>query len=250
MLRQSIFSLMTLSATLVAMSVTAQAADTKAAEPPKVSPASAESKARVAEITPTDIGKSLQLSLPNVATLGQRIGAARKAPDPVTLALLAVELDAMEKISGKKAKLTADALTKEAIGLVKMRHRHTELLAVSAILAGKEGAGELPELAKKAESDHDARKKAQLDGIEKKGLHTLTVVNFTGMFVHIHVHGVHHGEVAPHSQRTFHLHEHYHFQNSIHLSAHAFRNGEEIEWEAFDHFSPKAEHFTWRLHGD
>src|SRR5262249_32277740 len=50
-----------------------------------------------------NFGKELGLPFPSLGTLGARIGAARKAADPVALAHAASELAVAEKVSGKKA---------------------------------------------------------------------------------------------------------------------------------------------------
>src|SRR5262245_57169090 len=51
--------------------------------------------------------KELNLPFPSLGTLGSRIDAARRAPDPVALAHAASELAVAEKVSGKQAGLTS-----------------------------------------------------------------------------------------------------------------------------------------------
>jgi hypothetical protein len=199
-------------------------------------PTSDTSKATPADLAPTDIGQSLGVALPNVRTLGQRIGDARREFDPVALALASYELEAMEKLSGKTASLTANALAAEAIDLAKRRRVPEELTAVAIVLKGNSASSDLLAEAKKAAEPE-----------ETKGLHTLRVVNQTGWFVRVHVQGVHHGEVGPQQERTFHLSPQYHHMNSIHLDAIAFANGQEWVFKSFDHYSPNAEAFTWIL---
>src|SRR5689334_18864141 len=50
--------------------------------------------------------KELGLPFATLGTLGSRIDAARRAPDPVALAHAANELAVAEKVSGKQASLT------------------------------------------------------------------------------------------------------------------------------------------------
>jgi hypothetical protein len=74
--------------------------------------------------------KELGLSYPSLRTLGARIDAARQAPDPVTLAHAASELDVAEKVSGKKASITAPEILAEAAKLASLRKQEAELKAV------------------------------------------------------------------------------------------------------------------------
>src|SRR5262245_55850865 len=77
--------------------------------------------------------KAYGLPLASLGTLGARIDAARRAPDPVALAHAAGELKVAEKVSGKKASLTSNALLAEAAELAKLRKEVAELRSVYAI---------------------------------------------------------------------------------------------------------------------
>jgi hypothetical protein len=76
-----------------------------------------------------DFRKEFNLPLQSLGTLGSRIEAARRAPDPVALGHAANELSVAEKVSGKKASLTSAALVKEASELARMRREAVELRA-------------------------------------------------------------------------------------------------------------------------
>src|SRR5262249_55639452 len=77
--------------------------------------------------------KELNLPFASLGTLGSRIDAARRAPDPVVLAHAASELSVSEKVSGKQASLTSSALIKESAELAKLRRQAAELQAVSRV---------------------------------------------------------------------------------------------------------------------
>src|SRR5262249_23043919 len=74
--------------------------------------------------------KELKLPFDSLSTLGSRIYAARRLPDPVALAHAASELAVAEKVSGKQASLTSKMLAKEAAELAGMRRQEQELNAV------------------------------------------------------------------------------------------------------------------------
>jgi hypothetical protein len=73
--------------------------------------------------------KALKLSWPSLQTIGGRIDTARQNADPVALAHLASELHVAEKVSGKKASITSQALLKESKELAKLRNEVSELKA-------------------------------------------------------------------------------------------------------------------------
>jgi hypothetical protein len=83
-----------------------------------------------ASATAVNFKKELGLPYPTLGTLGSRIEAARRAPDPVALAHAASELSVAEKVSGKKASLTSAAVLNEAAELAKLRRQVAELKAV------------------------------------------------------------------------------------------------------------------------
>ena len=106
-----------------------------AADPPKKDDKqTVDSKAQKrTPATATDFRKELGLPFPSLGTLGGRIEQARRAHDPVSLAHTASELSVAEKVSGKKASLTAKEVLKESQELAKLRRQEAELLALTRI---------------------------------------------------------------------------------------------------------------------
>jgi hypothetical protein len=153
-----------------------------------------------------NFAKVLGLSFDSAYTLGSRIDEARRKSEPVTLALLGVELDAFEKATGKKADLTAADLTKEAVELAKMRRIAAELKTVGALVRDDAVAKDLDQLAKqtqKLEDDQVASIKKN-PKIVARGLDgTLTVQNGTEYTMDIYVNGVHYGWVGAYRNYTF-----------------------------------------------
>ena len=80
-----------------------------------------------------DFAGSFGLSFPSLTTLGARIEQARQAADPVGLAQAANELLIAEKVSGKKAPISADDLRKQAVKMALNRQRSSELQAVALL---------------------------------------------------------------------------------------------------------------------
>jgi hypothetical protein len=74
--------------------------------------------------------KELNLPLDSLGTLGSRIEAATRKPDPVALAHLANELQVAEKVSGKTASVTSKAVLQEAAELTKVRKQEAEMKAL------------------------------------------------------------------------------------------------------------------------
>jgi uncharacterized protein (TIGR03000 family) len=83
--------------------------------------------------TTIDFKKAYNLPFPSLGTLGARIEAARRTPDPVALAHTAGELAVAEKVSGKQAGLTSKALVAEAAELARLRRQVTEMKATFAM---------------------------------------------------------------------------------------------------------------------
>jgi hypothetical protein len=82
-----------------------------------------------------DFKKEFKLPLASLGTLGGRLEAARKAPDPLAMAHMANELAVAEKVSGKQAPITADGIMDEANELAKMRRQEAELKSMIALTA-------------------------------------------------------------------------------------------------------------------
>ena len=78
-----------------------------------------------------DFSSALELNYASLATLGSRIEQCQTgSPDPVGLAAAAHELAIAEKVSGKKAKLTAAGLLEEAIHMATVRDDSSELKGI------------------------------------------------------------------------------------------------------------------------
>jgi hypothetical protein len=77
--------------------------------------------------------KAFGLPFDSLGTLGGRIDAARRKPDPVALAHQASELAVAEKVSKKKASLTSKALLAESAELARLRKQVAEMKAVFAV---------------------------------------------------------------------------------------------------------------------
>ncbi len=83
--------------------------------------------------TAINFKKAYNLPFASLGTLGARIEAARRTPDPVALAHTASELAVAEKVSGKKASLTSKALVAEAAELARLRRQVAEMRATFAV---------------------------------------------------------------------------------------------------------------------
>lgn len=153
------------------------------------------------------------LPFESVETLGLRLALARKKTDPVALALLATEIGVNEKVSGKKAAVTAADLSKEAVELAKMRRQQQELEAMALLVKEEGTAKELTKLAA------TAKKEAPKEGEKERGFHYLKVTNTTDVHAHVHANGHSVGHVPPYSTRTFHT-PHLKHRTHIHLRAH------------------------------
>jgi hypothetical protein len=130
------------------------------------------------------------LSFDSLSTIGARIDQSRKVSDPVGLAAAAGELAVAERISGKKAPITAAALMEEAVKLARLRDRSTELKAVG-LMVHDEGLGkELAKLGAAAEKREEAAIRDFKSGEKSRGiLGRLTVVNNTGYTMQITING-------------------------------------------------------------
>lgn len=131
-----------------------------------------------------DFNAELGLSFPSLTDLSNRIRIARHRPDPVALAVIATELGVAEKVSGKKASLTAKSLVDEAVELAIVRHDAEELKAVS-LLTGKT---ELKTQIKLAAKFAEEQKAASQSGERSRAYHgRVTVHNHFNKFFDIYV---------------------------------------------------------------
>jgi hypothetical protein len=111
--------------------------------------------------------KDLGLPLNTLSTLGCRIDAARRAPDPVALAHAAHELAIAEKASGKEAGLTSKTLIKEATELAELRRKVAELKVVSHLAQQIASEQELIASLKKTTALAEEQAKADTQAIQQ-----------------------------------------------------------------------------------
>jgi len=153
--------------------------------------------------TTVDFAGSLKLPFTSLSSLGARIEQNRLEADPVGLASAAHELGVAEKVSGKKASLTADALKEEVVGLAKLRNQSKELEAVSLLLDDEHARADLQKLAQAAKKRESEEAAALREGEKGRGLQgTLTIVNLHDIGMRVYVNGVYRG-VTPAFQKGY-----------------------------------------------
>jgi hypothetical protein len=177
-----------------------------------------ESKKEKAPPVP-DFARSYGLPFESVSTLGSRLVDARQKYDPIALALIATEIGIAEKVSGKRADLTAGDVKKEAVELAIMRRRGLELTAMSLMVSDEAVAKKLTDLAEKAKQEEADRVARFKSGERDKGIHVLEVRNTTPVPVSVRINGIHLGWVQGVSQVVFNTSQFYE-PNQIFLSAH------------------------------
>jgi hypothetical protein len=150
-----------------------------------------------------DFAKSFRLPFESITTLGPRLADARQKCDPIALALIATEIGVAEKVSGKRAELTADDVLNEAVDLARMRQQELELNAVALLVKDQSVAEKLKALAEKAKVDEAERISKFKSGEREKGFHYLVVNNNTDARLSIRVNGQRVGHVNPFSSREF-----------------------------------------------
>lgn len=158
-----------------------------------------------------NFSKELAVPLSCLRTLGACIDQARQSADPVELAALAQKLAVAEKVSGKKASLTAEALMKEAVELGKRREYAAELSALAMMATEPALQKELTTAATLAKKrDTEAAAKIQEGGTTRDLVGYLFVTNHTGECLRIYVSGRYVGEVHAGQRATFPVHDHNH----------------------------------------
>jgi hypothetical protein len=167
-------TLFALTACLAAgVSIPASSADDKKTDnkAPNAKAKRFESKATTVELARAiNFTEALGLHFDSLTTIGIRIDDARKTRDPVAMANAASYLAAAEAVSGKKAKLTAEELTKEAVKIARLRNKSHELKAVAMLLKDSDLVKDFPELAKKSQKREDARIAAYKAGERQLGI--------------------------------------------------------------------------------
>jgi hypothetical protein len=152
--------------------------------------------------------KELNLPFATLGTLGPRIAAARRSPDPVALAHAASELNVAEKVSGKKASLTSATLIKEAAQLAALRRQQSELeatLKVSQQIAAEKQNIELlnQSIALAKEQAKQATEAIQRNQEPTWAPRTVVVNNYTTQYLDVYVNGNLKGNVPPGQQQVW-----------------------------------------------
>jgi hypothetical protein len=151
--------------------------------------------------------KELGLAYPTLGTLGSRIDAARRAPDPVALAQAASELNVAEKVSGKTASLTSPQVLQEAAELASLRKQEAELKAVlqvsNQVMFAEERVASLKKEIATAQAGTKADQQAlQMNQEPTWTPRTVVVNNYTTQYVDVYVNGNYKAQVLPGSAQT------------------------------------------------
>jgi hypothetical protein len=156
--------------------------------------------------TSVNFAKELGLSFPSLTSLGARIEEARQHADPVCLALCARELAVAERVSGKKADVTAEQLFKQAVRMARLRYDPQEIRAVVLIAGKREVAKELVALAKKAREYHEEAVAKRKSGERTRGITgSLIVDSRVPYYLNIYINGNYVGTVSPNGYRSFYV---------------------------------------------
>jgi uncharacterized protein (TIGR03000 family) len=152
--------------------------------------------------------KELKLPFASLSTLGSRIDAARRKPDPVALAHAASELAVAEKVSGKQASLTSKVLAQEAAELAGMRRREQELNAVlevnTQMMMAQDNILKIKRDIAMSQAQIKADKEAINQNLEPTWKPRQVVVNnYTTQYLDIYVNGNYKTQVQPGMQQTF-----------------------------------------------
>ncbi len=155
--------------------------------------------------TTINFGGELGLPFESLTTLGVRIETARRSSDPVELTAAAIELAAAEKVAGKKASLTAEALLKEALETAKLRGNSKELKMIAQLVKDEKTAKDLESEATKAEKREKEEAEALKSGEKTRGTRYLRCINYCGEGVNVYVDGSFIGHIHAYQERTFYL---------------------------------------------
>jgi uncharacterized protein (TIGR03000 family) len=152
--------------------------------------------------TAVNFKKALHLPFDSLGTLGARIEAARRKPDPVALAHAASELHVAEKVSGKKASLTSKAVLAEAAELARLRRQVAELKAVAAVdqQVSAEAAKVLFWKDQIALSEATAKRDREAvlsKELPKAGPRKILLNNYTTQYIDVYVNGSYKVQVLP-----------------------------------------------------
>jgi hypothetical protein len=151
--------------------------------------------------------KDLNLPFDSLGTLGSRIEAARRKPDPVALAHTASELHVAEKVSGKTTSVTSKQLLKEAGELAAMRRQAAELKAQLQIANQMQFEEDHIKMLREnlaLANDQVKQDKAYFDRKEEPTAKPRKVIvnNYTTQFVDVYVNGFYKVQVTPGSTQV------------------------------------------------
>lgn len=146
--------------------------------------------------------KELGLPFASLSTLGSRIEAARRTPDPVALAHAASELAVAEKVSGKTASLTSSQVMQESAELASLRKQEAELQAVlqvsNQVRVAEDTVASLKEQISLAKAQSKADRESFQQNEEPKSTPRQVVVNnYTTQYLDIWVNGTYKVQVPP-----------------------------------------------------
>jgi uncharacterized protein (TIGR03000 family) len=146
--------------------------------------------------------KELNLPFDSLTTLGSRIAAARRKPDPVALAHAANELAVAEKVSGKTASLTSKELIKESAELAAVRRQEAELKAVYQVASQLQTQEDNLALLKTQIAQAQAQARADKEAFDRNQEPTssprkVVVNNYTPQYVDVWVNGSYKAQVLP-----------------------------------------------------
>jgi hypothetical protein len=155
--------------------------------------------------------KELGVPLEFLSGLGHRIHEARRAPDPVELAMAGKSLAIAEKVADKKASLTSDEVLKEAVALAAMRENATELAAIIEVVGDNATSTDLKKVLADAKRREAEEKERAASGATAKSLFgTLLVRNHTHECLRIFVDGYYVGTVHMGHEHGFYVNAHSH----------------------------------------
>src|SRR5262249_22866189 len=144
--------------------------------------------------TSVNFRKELNLPFDSLRTLGSRIEAARRKPDPVALAHAASELAVAEKVAGKKASFTSKQVLQEAAELASLRKQDAELRAVLQVSNQVELEADRVANLKKEIALAQAQAKADKEAFARNKEPTsaprqVVVNNYTTQYLDVYVNG-------------------------------------------------------------
>jgi hypothetical protein len=200
-------------AVLALLCVLSLVARNRADDPKKDDPASQDQQVVKSKAVPkpaaasVNFKKELGLPYPSLGTLGARIDAARRAPDPVALAQAASELNVAEKVSGKQASITSPEVLAEAAELASLRKQEAELKAVlqvsNQVMFAEDRVASLRKQIALAQAQTKADQQAFQTNQEPSAAPRQVVVNnYTTQYLDVYVNGFYKVQVLPGSSQV------------------------------------------------